>query len=323
MKRKVNPHNPESGVALITAITLLMLFTMLGAIWFHEMTTDNAQTDLAVSKTRAQLYANGGVYVRLAEISETVRNGAADTVALNAQDYKFPVYAEGVAGNRLELKAGYVAETTVTVSDENARININHAPPKVLRRLLGVEGRTARAIRASLPVAGAEGNAKQRWLTSVDELVTRDLMTSKELDAVNADLVTVYTVADASNPRRFINVNTAPLPVLQAVLDLQREQAQRVIAARPFFTADELVAAAGKEASLFNTRPPEGGNNGLPPELTFESTCFRIVAETRILRSISRDTEPVTQGRARTEAVFQFDGDGRPHVQFWSEAPGR
>jgi len=315
-------HNSTRGAALITALALLMLFTMLGAIWFHEMTTDNANTDLTLAKTRAQLYANAGIYARLADLHAVIESGNVDAIRLDEQKLPFSVYAQGVANGGLQPHMRYRSRTTVTVSDENARININHAPPKVLRRLLGVDGRTARAIRASLPVPGAEGTAKKRWLTSVDELVTRGFMTSKQLNNVNTDLITVYTVSDATNPKRFINVNTAAAPVLQAVLDLRPQQATGVIEARPFYTTADLVEATGKEAALFNTRPPESTNKGLPPELTFESSCFRIVAVSELLRIVP-GRESTTEARARTEAVIQFDANGHPNVQYWSEAPER
>ena len=244
----MNAHSHRNhstrGAALITALALLMLFTMLGAIWFHEMTTDNANTDLTLAKTRAQVYANGGVYARLADLHAEVARGSGESIALDERKVQFPVYATGVVNGGLQPQPKYRSRTTVTLSDENARININHAPPKVLRRLLGVDGRTARAIRASLPVAGAEGTAKKRWLTSVDELVTRGFMTPLQLNSVNTNLITVYTVPDAENPQRFINVNTAPSPVLQAVLDLRPQQATAVMEARPFFTTAGFASSS-------------------------------------------------------------------------------
>ncbi len=323
MTSRTHQVHSTRGVALITAIALLAMFTTLGAIWFHEMTTDNANTDFTLAKTRAQLYANAGVYARLADLHADLDSATTGTVQLDERKLRLPVYAGGVADGELQLHARYRSRITVTVTDENARININHAPPKVLRRLLGVDGRTARAIRASLPLPSAEGTANKRWLTSIDELVTRGFMTPKQLNAVNADLITVYTVTDASNPRRFINVNTASAPALQAVLDLRPQQATRVVEARPFFTVGELVNAAGKEVSLFNTRPAESTNDGLPPELTFKSSCFRIVAESELLRILAGTIEPITESRARTEAIVQFDTNGRPHIQYWSEKPDR
>lgn len=322
MIRHPYKNAPRRGVALMTSLGLLMLFMVLGIVWFEQMTLDNEDTDMTLARTRAHLYANAGIYVRLADLHAAVERGVINSIQLDEQVIEFPVYAQGKASSELQLHTRYQSRTVVTVTDENARININHAPPKVLRRLLGVEGRTARAIRASLPVTGAEGTAEKRWFTSIDELVTRGLMTPKQLNAVNADLVTVYTVSDASNPQRFININTASAPVLQAVLDLRREQAVRVMGARPFFTVDELVAAAGKEAALFNTRPPDSTNKGLPPELTFGSSCFRIVATSELLHVIP-GVEPVTKARARVEVVVQFDAQGRPHIQYWSEAPER
>jgi len=306
----------------MTAIALLAMFMTLGAIWFSQMTTDNDNTDLTIAKTRAQIYANAGVYIRLADLHAAVERGAVESIQFDEILLKLPVYDHGVASGEPSWKLRYRSLTTVTVTDENARININHAPPKVLRRLLNVDGNTARAIRASLPVPGADGSAGKRWLTSVDELVTRGFMTPKKMNAINPNLVTVYTVSDASNPNQFINVNTASPPVLQAVLDLRPQQATRVIEARPFYTTAELVEATGKETALFNTRPPDSTNDGLPPELTFKSSCFRIVAVSE-LQHIIPGIKPVTEGRARTEAVIQFDADSRPHIQYWSEAPER
>jgi hypothetical protein len=322
MTQHSRKYQSTRGVALITAIALLAMFMTLGAIWFSEMTTDNEETDLALANTRAQLYANGGAYIRLGDLHKAVERGATDSIQLDELLLELPVYDHGVASGEPSWRLRYRSQTTVTVTDENARININHAPPKVLRRLLNVDGQTARAIRASLPVPGAEENANKRWLTSVDELVTRGFMTPKELNAVNPNLITVYTVSDESNPHRFINVNTASPRVLQAILDLRPQQATSVIEARPFYTVAELVQATGKEAALFNTRPPDSTNDGLPPELTFKSSCFRIVAVSE-LQHIIPGIKPVTEGRARTEAVVQFDADGQPHIQYWSEAPER
>jgi type II secretory pathway component PulK len=308
------------GAALITAVALLAIFTMLGVIWFDEMTTDNANTDVTIAETRAQLYANAGVHARLAELHSAMEASTMTLALMAPRTYQFPVYTRDRETGNLALDARYFADVSVSVSDENSRVNINHAPPRVLSRLLGVDGSTARAIRASLPIPGAPGTAQKRWLTSVDELVTRGLLTEQQLADVNPDFITVYTVMDPENPARFINVNSAPNRVLQAVLDLRKTQADAVMEARPFFALEDLVAAAGKEAQLFNTRPPSSSNDGLPPELTFRSTCFRIVAESRLLRSVP-NSEPVAEARARVETVIQLEPGGRPRIQYWSESP--
>jgi type II secretory pathway component PulK len=200
-------------------------------------------------------------------------------------------------------------------------INLNHAPPRVLQAILGVDGDTARKIRSALPAQEGAGGA-QRWLASPSDLVSRGLISPAAFAALPKRFVTVYSVADHAQPLGFLNLNAAAPEVLAAVLDIPVDAAKTAASKRPFRSLADVVAAAGKEPASFNYKPPPDAPDTLPKQLSLESRCFRIVSEAA-LSELRPDGVEIRATHRRVEAVVAFDPDGSPHVTFWSEAPER
>jgi len=322
MINQTNIHRPrQRGAALLTALALLAVCTLLGASWLRYMLSENEQTDLYFRQTRAEHYAVAGIQASIGDLEAFLADNSADKQLTSQFELEFPFYT-GVGKESAALQADSERQghAQVTLIDENAKINLNHATPKVLRRLLNIDGQMARAIRASLPRPD-NPSPNARWFTSVDELVTRNLITPEQLSSIDESAITVYTVRDHTAAAGFINVNSAPPLVLEALLDVDAATAARIAEARPFNTIQELAAAAGKEPATFNTRPAAPGTGGISPELSFHSRCFRIISEGWVSRKIP-GVERQVLARAHTEAVVLFDDAGKSHVQYWHETKG-
>ncbi len=319
----------NEGAALLTALGLLIVFTMLGIAWVRFMAIEHEQSAMDTHYTEAIYAARGGINAGIETAREAVVQGAMPSLA-EPITYELAVYRDNVGkGADLEASDSRVIRVRVHLEDESARININYAPPNVLREILGVDGETARQIRSDLPRSegGAGDNSgNRRWFTDVDELVTRGLLKSAQLTPEMKQMLTVYTVPNPADAKGYMNVNTAPVPVLEALLAVTPDVAKRVIDARstrPFSDVTELSAAAGKDPATFNVRPAPDALNTLPDELSFTSRCFRVIGDAELV-----DTRAPAEGRAvlaaeEIEAVVYIDRAGNPDVLYWNESVER
>jgi DNA uptake protein ComE-like DNA-binding protein len=313
---------PNSGAALIIALGLLAVFSVLGTAWVKYMLIETEQTDFDIASVRAHEAAAGGVQAAIGSAEAALASNTLASLLETPLDFEFPVYTGVARGqNGLEANSDYMVRTHVTVTDESAKININHAPPNALRAVLHVDGERARQIRSNLPrLDGSPGDSGRRWLTSVDELMTRGLVTAKEFAAADQNAITVYTVADPASPAPYVNINGASKAVIEAVLDVAPEVADRVLAARPFTSVEALSAAAGKTPDMFNMRSDPATPDGLPRELSFTPRSLRIVSEAEVIRPLRMGLKPERVGSARAEAVIVFETGGGARVTYWSEA---
>ncbi|MCP4640320.1 MAG: general secretion pathway protein GspK [bacterium] len=313
--RPATTRRRNGGFALLVALGLLAIFVALGTAWLRYMALEQMQSRGETGKVVARTAARGGIEAAMAQIGASLKSGDVAPLLGQALEVRLPAYRT-IKGQGAGYTADRRAESvvTVTISDECARVNLNHAPTRVLRGLFGEDGRTARLIRQALPREDGSGEGRI-WFTSVDELVTRNLVDAETLAAIGEDLLTVYSVGDRENPSQYINVNTASEAVLAAVLGVDAETAAKVVAARPFASVGDLVAAAGKPAATFNVRPNPDTPEALPAALCFESRCFRITSSVEV----SVIDSPRILGRASAEAVVCFDEDGQPEIRFWSE----
>lgn len=311
------------GSALILAIGLLVIFSALGTAYLSRMVVENQYSALEVREARARNLAVAGVNAVVGALQQSQGDQELRGV-LGSHTWSFPTY-EGIReadGLHLEVFPGRVAEAHVTVTDESGKVNLNHAPASVLQLVLGVDGATARGITGSLPRSGespeealADG---RQWLLGVEDLLVRGLVTEEQYAAIDPNLVTTFSVADHAAPGRFLNVNTAPVPVLAAILDLSREKAQQVTVKRPFVSLKEMADAAEKPAFTFNVKPDATQPAVLPEPLSFSSRCFRIRSEGRY--ETGRASSPGTH--AYVEAVILIDEDGAYDVVYWNtQAP--
>jgi type II secretory pathway component PulK len=324
---KGKQHRDEGGFALLAALGLLIVFVMLGTAWLGYMFNEGEATEHELDNLRATYFARGAAQAAIGEIETALASGTINDLLESGElaPLDFPVYT-GVNDDKTGLEADpkIHGTGTVTISDECARVNLNHAPTKVLMKLLGVRGDAARRIRANLPrsddgEAVALTTSGRAWLTSVDDLTSRGLVDAEVFNAAVPEHLTVYSVSDPSNPAAYLNVNTAPKPVLEAVLDLTPEQAENVLNARPFSSVDALAAAAGKSPDTFNVRPAADAPGSLPKELCFESRCFRINCTGAFEKTLGDQKDTVAE--ARIVAVVLFEPGKEPEIRLWNEAP--
>ncbi|MBI5091899.1 MAG: general secretion pathway protein GspK [Candidatus Hydrogenedentes bacterium] len=312
----------NAGVALITALGMLVLFLAMGTAFLGYVTIDQRDARYALKMARAKAVADGGARAAIGEIQAALAAGkpAPPELTIPSSVYGFekgqdtPVPQENRA-----------ARAEVRITDEWARINLNQAPVVVLQAILGVDGDAARKLRSGLPRQDSgevlAPTSDRRWLTTVGDLVTRGLMEGPTYNALDQELVTVYSAADNTNPGAYINLNTAPAKVLAAVLNLSPEAANAVVAARdkaPFKSVQDLRAAVGKGPETFNVPQAPGAPDALPPALAFSSRCYRIRSEAKVANVV--DEKEVDATRWSVEAVVYFPDGAAPLVQYWSAA---
>lgn len=306
----------ERGVALLTALGLLFVFSLLGMAYVGYMTTLVERARYEARVTQSRVLSEAGVRLAIEKVRALRQTHQASGLDMTFEA-DVPVYrmdrqaAEGIAPRENRR-----ASAKVTVIEESGKVNINHAPAPVLQAILGVDAATAARIVASLPSAGGPGP----WFSSVADLVTREFVTPEAFASVDCGLVTAWSVADHSNPAGSLDLNAAEPKVLAAVLGIDLPAAQAVAALRPFATTQAFLAAVGKAPTLFNYAAPAGAPDALPPMFALESKAFRIrdvasVADVGPAGDLSRVT-PHT-----VEAVVVFDGGGE-RITYWRQAAG-
>ncbi len=304
----------RQGAVLVFAVVILGLLTTLGMLYVRHMSTEIQSAGLDQRRTHARLVAEGGANAAIADLQRAVQSGQAVQVLDKERTYEFPTYTTEWTGKERRLVANTERRATarVTITDESGRINLNHAPASVLQAILGIDGATARGITSSLPRAGDQG---RQWLIGVDDLLSRELLTEEQFAAVDRSLVTTYTVMDHSAAKGFLNINTAPVKVLAAVLGITEEAAAKVSEKRPFQSLSALAAAAEKEPATFNIKPDPFSPGTLPAALALESRCFRVVCQSDC--AWTRWGHDHNKSSARVDAVVVLQ-DGGYEVLHWS-----
>ena len=320
---RARPRAANHGVALLTALALLFLFSMLGAAFVRSISIDLERTETELAAQRAAAFARGGVEAAIGEIAAALAAGEAPGMLAGPVEIQYPVYRSDKSSPAgIGPDESLRGRATFTVTDESGKINVNHATPRVLKAVLGVDGSVARAIRGGLPLAAATGSpANRAWLTSLSELSTRGLVPPRLYKKIDTNLVTVHSVVDHNSAEEFLNVNAAPPQVLAAVLDIPVQAAQALADRRPFRSLQELCEAAGKDPSIFNGGAGAEPAEGLGKELAFQSRCFRIVCEGVVAEAGAGNAE-FRPTRRYVEAVVVFDRLAGPQVTYWTEAAG-
>lgn len=298
------------GVALLTALAVLGLVSMLGTSYFQFAVLDEEAARLAADAGQARAVVERAIYRAIAESAARI-----DAEPLPAAFTYDDLAIYGAA--RDETRGLFVRDdlrgaATVTVADETAKLNLNYAPVRLLASVLNVSPDTARDIRASVPRPGEAPNAERSWFVHPDELVLRGFIAEEAYAALPLDIVTTYTVPGQTDPKGFLNVNAAAPEVLAGILGVDRAQAEAVAAQRPFADLDAFVAATGKQAAEFALPP---GPSGIAEELTLTSRLYRFRGEAAFERSGPSGWEPVAQ--SAQEAVVYFAEDGTHHILSW------
>ncbi len=302
----------ERGMALIAALALLVVFSLLGAAYVRSMMLEMDRTNMLAAQLRAREAAAAGVRAAICKLEMAVAAHEAEALLAQPLNFDLPGYAADAQGG-LTPSSNWKVSVEAVLSDESARLNLNHAPSSVLALALGIDGEKARALAASLPRAGASGEGA--WLTSPDELVLRGILTPETYQHLNPNWFTVYTVPEPAQPAAWFNVNGAPPELLAAVLHITPEAAQAVVRARPFINVAQLAQAAGKEPSTFGLKPDEASPDGLPAALAFEPVSFRIQC-----RASAAYTGGSASAKAQAEAVVCFNNRKEPAITYWNES---
>lgn len=318
--RRTYRESDTSGVALLAALGFLFLFAVLGVAYADYMMTVWGRTQLDAGVVQSRALARSGAQAAIGRLQETLsKNAVRSLLDSGSGQIEIPVYKpDRNDPNGFSARENRRATVKITITDESGKMNLNHATPRALQAILGVDGETARKIRSSTPVPADPQQGA--WFTSVDDLVTRGLMSPEAFARVDKQLVTVYSVADQANAAAFLNVNAAPPAVLAAILDVTPEAAQAIAAKRPFNSMADLAAAAGKDPMTFNLRRGGDAAGGAAVELCFESRCFRVVSEASVAE-VRVDQSEGRKSDNRAEAVVVFGPNGARDITYWSETP--
>ena len=301
----------KNGMALIGAIAMLAIFVMLGTAYVRYMMLELESSRATLNRARVETLAKGGIYAAIGEI-ETALAGTGNvepsyTIITNLYRWE---------GNE---RVPYPQEILVSVSDESALVNINHAPAQVLAAL-GMDQDALDKLDRALPTPAGDRSDSRAWLTTTDDLLTRNIVTRRQFDAVRTDDLTTYTTEDSKRPAHFINLNSAGPEVLAAVLAIEDPaEIDDLIASRPFDSWQDLITKSGREPSTFNVKSPRYASREMPIELTLKSRCFRLRSEVRM---VAPGTKGITL-TARTEAVVLFKEDGSYSIRYWTQFPNR
>jgi type II secretory pathway component PulK len=296
------------GAALISALSMLVLLSMLGTAYVSYMLLEQDEARMSVQNVRARYLADGGIQAAIGEIQAAIEDGR---VPQTQYSFDLPLYMNN--GGTLEPDSQQVS---VQVTDESALININHVERAVLEAL-GIPRNVARDIRNQLPRAEIPSMERRTWFSSVEDLRTRGYLDGKEFRNTQTDLMTVHTVADPDNARNFININSAPAGVLAALFNLTNDQALAVVEKRPFRSWDDVVRKVGTDPSTYNVVANAEPNRAMPVELALTSRCFRLVSEANMVNALT-SRRGLTK---RVEAVVIVNDDGTYTYRLWTETP--
>ena len=97
MQKKATPQiesrrEKKRGAALIFAISLLALFSLLGSIFVKNMSLHLVEANLTVNGLRAKNLATAGVQSAIADLSRALENGDTAALLANPITYEFPTY---------------------------------------------------------------------------------------------------------------------------------------------------------------------------------------------------------------------------------------
>ena len=318
------------GTALIFAISMLALFSALGMFYVRYMNLEIDKANNELRMKRARQIAVAGVTSAAADIQQYLKNPTMRpvnfgiTYHLNLPTYRsITVGEEGAEADH--LGAPRLAESRITIYDESAKVNINHAPASVLQNVLGLSGDVARSIAASVPRDG--DSSDKQWYLELRELRARGLISAEDFDeATLAEALTTYTVVNHRQATGHINANKASSKVLAAYLGITEEQVAGVKAKGPFSSADALQRALAEIVG------PTVNTSAVDPALGFESRCFRVVCEGRYARFIGPNGEEHyrtasseekrkllwNNAVSRVEAVLLFAPDGSYEIIHWN-----
>ena len=309
--RTVAMERQTAGVALLTALGLLFIFTVLGMGYVTYSITEVDSSNYSLKDLRVHEMARGGIEAAIGELQKSLAaGGPAALLKDGIKIESFPQYGPNrKAPEGFSVRENWPARVDVKIQDESGKINLNYAPPSVLQALLGVDGDTARRIRNSVGMQDGGGR-----MITLDDLVTRKLVNAEVYAKLPLANLSITNVADSSLMAESLNINAATPEVLAAIFGMTLEEAKTLEAKRPFATLADAVAATGKDPALYNLKPAADTPGAVPAELSLQSRSFSIISNASL-------AEKGRELKARVEAVVVFTKDGAARVTYWSERP--
>jgi len=296
----------RQGMALVSALAMLLLFSLLGAAYVRSMRIEFDSANYATQETRARYLARGGINAAVGVLETAVKRG--DSLDGQTFNFELPLYVS----RQLERTAK-PQQVTVRVSDESGRLNINHAGLDVMEGV-GIDREAAGKLTNGLPRADLPSSDDRQWLASVDGLLTRGFVDGRSFAALDREILTVYTVSDPFNPEGYLNINTAAPVVLAAIFNLTIAEAETLAAARPFSSWQDAVTKTGRDPTTYNVGRFLAIPGSMPPALSLTSQCYRLVCEAFASGPGAR---PVG---VQVEAVVIFDENGGHRFRYWAES---
>lgn len=232
----------ESGVVLVLILWVLALITAIVLGWAQEW---RSEIRLAANFRGTQISRNlaeAGIYYALFKLEEVrqFRRGRGE----EPDDSPRILWQGDQELHVLELPGGQVE---IRVDDEAGKVNLNRANEQILTNLLatlGYKGDTLQTIVASIQdwrdndnLTRLHGAERDYYLSLKPPYIPQDgpFVTVEELAWVRGlgqtPLLPQFSKWLTVQKTAYINVNTAPLPVLEA-LGLSGDQARTVIEAR-------------------------------------------------------------------------------------------
>lgn len=274
------------GVALIIAISLLGIFSLLGMYYVRSSEIDLKRVGLLLDELRVREYTNAGLNVVIAEIEKHWVNGTIDDL-LNKGEFQIeiPYYTliyKGEGKRNLDTSDTNEVSVKAKIFDESGKANINLAPVSVIQKILKVDGDTARQLKSKL-----DKQSGGKWLYVLDEIYTRGVsLNGVNLEEIYENLST-WNAGNPENPIPYLNINRATPEVLKAVFNLNDAEVEKVLSARPFRTLEEFVNLVGKDPSTFNIKIGNFLDSKWVFPFTGSSNSFRIILNGELRKNVS------------------------------------
>jgi type II secretory pathway component PulK len=277
----------RKGVAMLTALGILMILGLLGSAFVAHMRLESAYSGRDTQQLKAQ-------YLAVAGVEDAIARLHADSPLVDAYT---DAWWTGSSPKMIPLgEGGY----TFTVIDESSRMNVLKASPQELGVLMGGDKESVDAV---------VNFRSSHEIFTLEDFVAADL---------NDDAFSKLAADGAVLDNDKININTAGVAVLAALPAMDAEAAQTIVEFRKGpdgmeGTSDDFVFAA--PADLVKT-PGLTPLRVAPaiPMLKVNSTLFRVESVGSVLKGVR------TIGSRKITAVIRRDKEGTIHIDSWESS---
>lgn len=299
----------NAGVALMIAISVLGVFALLGMYYVRDNETELRRAVILIDELKANNYAKAGLNTALAELNKARQtNSVPELLSKCPLQYEYPYYKQvWNVNDNLPLEPSDTVKVNVLIHiyDESGKVNINCSPASVLQKILKIDGASARQIVSNLN-AQTNVSDKGRWIYLVDELFSRGWLNKNQVDVNSFQYLSSWNAGDPERPQSYLNINIAPVEVLMAWFNINLEEAQKIVSAKPFHTVNDVITVLGKYPNTFNFKV-EDATAGFPFPFTDTSSSFRIVVTAELSRVVSGKKYNKVYSSHETGVVFIED----------------